>query len=148
MWAERSEYVLAMSEKGDSVGTYAVLGQRRARILSEVLREGSGLFSIHAFLPAEASFGFADDMRRKSSGAASASLLLSHWERLQVRLIQLMSLKCWLCIAVVPPASCGFQRNMKGKILASAVHYYAGDLSPVTLTSAHQFQKRQNTPTR
>ena len=67
------------------VGTYAVLGQRRARILREELREGSGLFSIHAFLPAEASFGFADDMRRKSSGAASASLLLSHWERLQVR---------------------------------------------------------------
>ena len=35
---------------------------------------------------AQASFGFVDDMRRKSSGAASASLMLSHWERLQVRL--------------------------------------------------------------
>jgi ribosome assembly protein 1 len=65
-------------------GTYAVLGQRRARILREELREGSNLFSIHAFLPAEASFGFVDDMRRRSSGAASASLMLSHWERLQV----------------------------------------------------------------
>ena len=32
----------------------------------------------------QASFGFVDDMRRKSSGAASASLMLSHWERLQV----------------------------------------------------------------
>ena len=64
-------------------GTYAVLGQRRARVLREELREGSDLFSIHAFLPAEASFGFADDMRRRSSGAASASLMLSHWERLQ-----------------------------------------------------------------
>ena len=65
-------------------GTYAVLGQRRARILREELREGSNLFTIHAFLPAEASFGFVDDMRRRSSGAASASLMLSHWERLQV----------------------------------------------------------------
>lgn len=65
-------------------GTYAVLGQRRARVLREELREGSDLFSIHAFLPAEASFGFVDDMRRRSSGAASASLMLSHWERLQV----------------------------------------------------------------
>ena len=46
--------------------------------------EGSNLFSILAYLPAEASFGFVDHMRRKSSGAASASLMLSHWERLQV----------------------------------------------------------------
>jgi translation elongation factor EF-G len=38
---------------------------------------------VSCYLPAEASFGLADEMRRKSSGAASASLLLSHWERLQ-----------------------------------------------------------------
>lgn len=66
-------------------GTYAVLGRRRARILREELREGSGAFAVHAYLPVEASFGLADEMRRRSSGAASASLLLSHWERLQVR---------------------------------------------------------------
>ena len=53
-------------------------------MLQEQMREGSDVFSIHAFLPAEASFGLADDMRRRSSGAASASLMLSHWERLQV----------------------------------------------------------------
>lgn len=68
-----------------------MLGQRRARILREELREGSNLFTIHAFLPAEASFGFVDDMRRRSSGAASASLMLSHWERLQVSQNLLMS---------------------------------------------------------
>ncbi len=39
---------------------------------------------VSCYLPAEASFGLADEMRRRSSGAASASLLLSHWERLQV----------------------------------------------------------------
>jgi ribosome assembly protein 1 len=50
----------------------------------EELREGSGAFLVHAYLPVEASFGLADEMRRRSSGAASASLLLSHWERLQV----------------------------------------------------------------
>jgi translation elongation factor EF-G len=49
------------------------------------MREGSGMFVVHAYLPVEASFGLADEMRRRSSGAASASLLLSHWERLQVR---------------------------------------------------------------
>jgi len=63
---------------------YAVLGRRRARVLREELREGSDVFTIHAYLPAEASFGFADELRRKSSGAAAASLMLSHWERLQI----------------------------------------------------------------
>lgn len=63
---------------------YAVLGRRRGRVLREEMREGSDVFNIHAYLPAEASFGFADELRRRSSGAASASLMLSHWERLQV----------------------------------------------------------------
>lgn len=65
-------------------GVYASLGRRRARILAEEMREGSGAFLVHAYLPVEASFGLADEMRRKTSGAASASLMLSHWERLQV----------------------------------------------------------------
>ena len=39
---------------------------------------------VSCYLPAEASFGLADEMRRKSSGAASASRMLSHWERLLV----------------------------------------------------------------
>ena len=34
-------------------GTYAVLGKRRARVLREELREGSDLFSILAFMPAQ-----------------------------------------------------------------------------------------------
>ena len=51
-----------------AAGVYAVLGRRRARVVREEMREGSDLFSIHAFLPAQASFGFANDMRRQSSG--------------------------------------------------------------------------------
>ena len=52
-------------------------------MVREELREGSGLFSILAFLPAQASFGLADDLRARTSGGASAALMLSHWERLQ-----------------------------------------------------------------
>lgn len=63
---------------------YAVLGKRRAKVLREELREGSGLFAILAHLPVEGSFGFADELRRKSSGNASASLMLSHWDRLSM----------------------------------------------------------------
>ncbi|PRW32859.1 ribosomal S5 Elongation factor G III V family [Chlorella sorokiniana] len=74
---------VATSSEGLSA-VYAVLGRRRARILREEMREGSDLFTVHAYLPAEASFGFADELRRRSSGAATASLMLSHWERLQV----------------------------------------------------------------
>lgn len=74
---------VATSSEGLSA-VYAVLGRRRARILREEMREGSDLFTVHAYLPAEASFGFADELRRRSSGAAAASLMLSHWERLQV----------------------------------------------------------------
>jgi translation elongation factor EF-G len=48
------------------------------------MREGSDTFVVHAYLPVEASFGLADEMRRKCSGAASVSLLLSHWERVEV----------------------------------------------------------------
>ena len=66
-------------------GVFAVLRQPRARVVSDEMRQGSGLFSVLAHLPVQASFGFVDDMRRRSSGAASASLMLSHWERLQVR---------------------------------------------------------------
>eukprot|EP00873_Tetraselmis_striata_P038957 jgi/Tetstr1/459221/TSEL_000031.t1 len=65
-------------------GVYAVLGRRRARIQSEEIREGSNTFIIRAFVPVEASFGFAAEIRRKSSGAAAPSLMLSHWERLPI----------------------------------------------------------------
>ncbi|MEW5312778.1 MAG: hypothetical protein WDW38_004386 [Sanguina aurantia] len=65
-------------------GMYAVLGRRRSHVLRDEMREGSDTFLVTCYLPVEASFGLADEMRRKSSGGASASLLLSHWQRLQV----------------------------------------------------------------
>lgn len=66
-------------------GVYSVLNKRRAHIVREDLREGSTLFSVHAFLPAASSFALAGDMRALSSGEASPSLMLSHWQRLQVK---------------------------------------------------------------
>lgn len=79
-------YLCEVQTTADALaGVYAVLGRRRARILREEMREGSDQFLVHAYMPVEASFGMADEMRRKCSGAASASLMLSHWERLQVR---------------------------------------------------------------
>ena len=45
-------------------GTYAVLGRRRSDIISESIREGTGVFIIHAYLPVANSFGFADELRK------------------------------------------------------------------------------------
>lgn len=59
---------------------YAVLARRRARILKEEMQEGSPLFTVHAYVPVAESFGFADELRRWTSGASSALLVLSHWE--------------------------------------------------------------------
>eukprot|EP00249_Psilotum_nudum_P018904 c27012_g1_i2 orf=142-3336(+) len=61
---------------------YAVLGRRRARVLKEEMREGSAMFTVHAYMPVAESFGFTDELRRKTSGAASPQLILSHWEAL------------------------------------------------------------------
>uniref|UniRef100_A0A5B7AYZ0 Elongation factor-like 1 n=1 Tax=Davidia involucrata TaxID=16924 RepID=A0A5B7AYZ0_DAVIN len=61
---------------------YAVLARRRARVLKEEMQEGSSLFTVHAYVPIAESFGFADELRRWTSGASSALLVLSHWEAL------------------------------------------------------------------
>nr|CAB3493861.1 unnamed protein product [Digitaria exilis] len=60
--------------------TYAVLGKRRARILDVEMQEGTSLFTVHAYLPVAESVGFSNQLRSLTAGAASALLILSHWE--------------------------------------------------------------------
>ncbi|KAF8681672.1 hypothetical protein HU200_045098 [Digitaria exilis] len=60
--------------------TYAVLGKRRARILDVEMQEGTSLFTVHAYLPVAESVGFSNQLRSLTAGAASALLVLSHWE--------------------------------------------------------------------
>ncbi|KAL6899812.1 hypothetical protein ACP4OV_006470 [Aristida adscensionis] len=61
-------------------GTYAVLGDCRARVLKEELQEGTSLFMVHADLPIAESSEFSEKLRNATSGAASAILTFSHWE--------------------------------------------------------------------
>ena len=42
--------------------------------------EGSVVFSVHAVVPVAESFGFAEEIRKKTSGLASPQLVFSHWE--------------------------------------------------------------------
>lgn len=63
---------------------YGVLGRRNGRVLSEEMKEGSAVFNISAVLPVAESFGFAEEVRKKTSGLASPQLVFSHWEVSQV----------------------------------------------------------------
>ncbi|XP_027870559.1 elongation factor-like GTPase 1 [Xiphophorus couchianus] len=59
---------------------YGVLGKREGRVLHEEMKEGTDMFIITAVLPVAESFGFADEIRKRTSGLASPQLVFSHWE--------------------------------------------------------------------
>uniref|UniRef100_A0A4W5PKP8 Elongation factor-like 1 n=1 Tax=Hucho hucho TaxID=62062 RepID=A0A4W5PKP8_9TELE len=59
---------------------YGVLGKREGRVLQEEMKEGTEMFIIKAVLPVAESFGFADEIRKRTSGLASPQLVFSHWE--------------------------------------------------------------------
>lgn len=61
---------------------YSVIAQRRGRIVSEEMKEGTPFFSVLAKLPVAESFGFAEDVRKRSSGAASPQLIFAGFEML------------------------------------------------------------------
>ncbi|KAG0234543.1 Cytoplasmic GTPase/eEF2-like protein (ribosomal biogenesis) [Actinomortierella wolfii] len=63
---------------------YAVIARRKGKILHEEMKEGTPFFSIQALLPVVESFGFADDIRKRTSGAASPQLIFSHFELLDI----------------------------------------------------------------
>ena len=59
---------------------YGVIGKRNGRVLQADMKEGSSLFNVQAVLPVIESFGFAEEIRKKTSGLASPQLKFSHWE--------------------------------------------------------------------
>ncbi|KAJ8029425.1 Elongation factor-like GTPase 1 [Holothuria leucospilota] len=62
---------------------YSVISKRCGRVLQEEMREGSAIFDILATLPVAESFGFSEEIRKKTSGLASPQLFFSHWEVVQ-----------------------------------------------------------------
>ncbi|KAF6222253.1 hypothetical protein HO133_001339 [Letharia lupina] len=61
---------------------YTVLSRRRGRILTESLKEGTPFYLISSLLPAAESFGFGDEVRKRTSGAAQPQLVFSGFELL------------------------------------------------------------------
>lgn len=59
---------------------YAVISKREGRVLKEEMKEGSDVFDVTAVLPVAESFGFAEEIRKRTSGLANPQLVFSHWE--------------------------------------------------------------------
>ncbi|KAF8914910.1 P-loop containing nucleoside triphosphate hydrolase protein [Mucidula mucida] len=87
-WSPRlmlAMYTCDIQASTDVLGkVYGVVAKRRGRIVSEEMREGTSFFAVSALLPVVESFGFADDIRKRTSGAASPQLIFSGYEMLDL----------------------------------------------------------------
>ncbi|KAF7299201.1 hypothetical protein MIND_00868800 [Mycena indigotica] len=61
---------------------YGVVARRRGRIVAEEMKEGTSFFMVSAVIPVVESFGIADDIRKRTSGAASPQLIFAGYELL------------------------------------------------------------------
>ena len=59
---------------------YGVIAKREGRVLGEEMKEGSDVFIVNAVLPVAESFGFTDEIRKRTSGLARPLLQFTHWE--------------------------------------------------------------------
>lgn len=76
---------VSLSVAGDALGRmYTVLAKRRGRVLCEDMKDGVNIFNVEAVLPLTESFGFAEALRKQTSGFASAQMVFSHWEVVDV----------------------------------------------------------------
>jgi len=85
-WSPRlllAMYSCEIQASTDVLGkVYGVVAKRRGRIVAEEMKEGSSFFNVSARLPVVESFGFADDIRTRTSGAASPQLIFDGYELL------------------------------------------------------------------
>ncbi|KAG8908436.1 Cytoplasmic GTPase/eEF2-like protein (ribosomal biogenesis) [Tulasnella sp. 403] len=83
-WSPRlmlAMYACDIQAATDVLGkVYGVVARRKGRIVSEEMKEGTSFFTIRALLPVVESFGFADEIRKRTSGAASPQLIFNGYE--------------------------------------------------------------------
>ena len=83
-WSPRlmlAMYTVEIQASTEVLGrVYDVLTRRRGRVVAEIMKEGTPFFTIQALLPVAESFGFADDMRKRTSGAAQPQLIFAGFE--------------------------------------------------------------------
>jgi len=85
-WSPRlmlAMYCCDIQASTDVLGkVYGVVARRRGRIIAEEMKEGQTFFTVSALLPVVESFGFADEIRKRTSGAASPQLIFNGYEML------------------------------------------------------------------
>jgi ribosome assembly protein 1 len=65
----------------ESLGrVYDVLTRRRGRVLSDAMNEGTSFFTIQSLVPVAESFGFSEEMRKRTSGEAQPQLVFVGFE--------------------------------------------------------------------
>lgn len=83
-WSPRmmlAMYTVEIQAATDVLGrVYDVLTRRRGRVVSENMNEGTPFFTVQATLPVAESFGFADEIRKRTSGAAQPQLIFAGFE--------------------------------------------------------------------
>lgn len=87
-WSPRlmlAMYTCDIQASTDVLGkVYVVVAKRRGKIVAEEMKEGTSFFNVTALLPVVESFGFSDDIRKRTSGAASPQLIFSGYELLDI----------------------------------------------------------------
>lgn len=78
-------YLCEIQVESEMLGKmYAVLRRRRSKVLSEDIREGTSTFVVTAHLPVIESFGFSEEILKKTSGAAIPQLVFDRYAVLDI----------------------------------------------------------------
>lgn len=78
-------YVCEIQATAEVLGkVYGVVQQRGGSIISEEMKEGTPFFTIIARIPVIEAFGFSEDIRKKTSGAASPQLVFDGFDILDI----------------------------------------------------------------
>lgn len=78
-------YTCEIQASPDVIGkVYAVVQKRGGLIISEELKEGTPFFTITARIPVVEAFGFTEEMRKRTSGAASPQLIFDGFDMLDI----------------------------------------------------------------
>ena len=74
-------YTCNIQTPADVLGKmYGVISKREGKVLDEEMKEGSDVFVVNAVLPVAESFGFTEEIRKRTSGLARPLLQFTHWE--------------------------------------------------------------------
>lgn len=63
---------------------YGVVTRRQGRVISEDIKEGTPFFNVQATLPVVESFGFSEEIRKRTSGSANPQLVFNGFTTLDI----------------------------------------------------------------